>query len=58
MADQLDISLAERQLCDKEEKTGFFLQDNARPHTAKVTMDALTEIGGTPLGYPPVPLSS
>jgi hypothetical protein len=23
-----------------------------------VTMDALTEIGGTPLGYPPVPLSS
>jgi hypothetical protein len=27
-------------------------QDSARPHTAKVAMDALTEIGGTPLGHP------
>jgi hypothetical protein len=28
-------------------------QDNARPHTAKVAMDALTEVGGTPLKHPP-----
>jgi hypothetical protein len=34
-------------------KKWFLLQDNARPHTAKVTMDALTEIGGTPLEHPP-----
>jgi histone-lysine N-methyltransferase SETMAR len=31
----------------------FLLQDNARPHTAKVAMDALTEIGGTPSEHPP-----
>jgi transposase len=29
------------------------LQDNARPQTAKLTMDALTEIGGSPLEHPP-----
>jgi hypothetical protein len=27
-------------------------------HTDKVAMDAITEIGGTPLEHPPVPLSS
>jgi histone-lysine N-methyltransferase SETMAR len=33
---------------------GFLLQDSAtRPHTAKVAMDALTEIRGTPLEHPP-----
>jgi hypothetical protein len=38
MMEQLDISLVERQRCDKEEKAGFFrekwfpLQDNARPY--------------------------
>jgi histone-lysine N-methyltransferase SETMAR len=34
-------------------KKWFLLQDNARPHTAKVAMDALTKIGGTPLEHPP-----
>jgi histone-lysine N-methyltransferase SETMAR len=29
------------------------LQDNARPHTAEVAMDALIEIGGTPLEHLP-----
>jgi hypothetical protein len=59
MAEQLDISFLERQRCTKEEKAGlsgkiwFLLQDNARPHTAKVTTDAITEIGGTPLEHPP-----
>jgi hypothetical protein len=28
-------------------------QDNARPHMAKVAMDALTEIGGAPLEHTP-----
>jgi hypothetical protein len=28
-------------------------QYDARPHTAEVAMDALTEIGGTPLDHPP-----
>jgi hypothetical protein len=28
-------------------------QDSATPHTAKVEIDALTEIGGTPLEHPP-----
>jgi hypothetical protein len=29
------------------------LQDNARPHMAEVAIDALTEIGETPLEHPP-----
>jgi histone-lysine N-methyltransferase SETMAR len=31
----------------------FLLQDNARPHTTKMAMDTLTEIGRTPLEHPP-----
>jgi transposase len=31
-------------------------QENGRPHTAKVAMGELTEIGGTPLEHPPYSL--
>jgi hypothetical protein len=33
------------------EKKWFLFQDNAGPHTTKVAMVTLSEIGGTPLEY-------
>ena len=38
---------------DLLKKECFLLQDNARPHTAAVALEALTEIGGTALKHPP-----
>jgi histone-lysine N-methyltransferase SETMAR len=47
------INLIRKKRLDFSEEKWFLLQDNARPHIAEVAMDALTEIGGTPLEHPP-----
>jgi histone-lysine N-methyltransferase SETMAR len=47
------INALRKKRPDFSGKKWFLLQDNARPHTAKVAMDALIEIGGTPLEHPP-----
>jgi transposase len=49
----MDFRNAAGKMPDFSRKKWFLLQDNARPHTAKAVMDALTEIGGTPLEHPP-----